>query len=67
MSMVNNRSPYLTYAEWLKHPINFTPATQSFFDQDAIINIVQPFIKLNGSKAYIEDLGKERESSFELG
>ena len=67
MSMVNNRSPYLTYAEWLKHPSNFTPATQSFFDQDAIINIFQPLIKLNGSKAYIEDLDKEKESSSELG
>ena len=67
MSMVNNRSMYLTYAEWLKHPSNFTPAIQSFFDQDATINIVHPFNKLNGSKAYIEDLDKERESSFELG
>ena len=67
MSMVNNRSLYLTYAEWLKHPGNFTAAIQSFFDQDATINIVHPFNKLKGSKAYIEDLDNERESSFELG
>ena len=65
--MVNNRSLYLTYAEWLKRPSNFTPATQSFFDQDGTITIVHPFHKLNGSKAYIEYLDKERESSFELG
>ena len=65
--MVNNRSMYLTYAEWLKYPSNFTPAIQPFFDQDATINIVHPFNKLDGSKDYIEDLDKERESSFELG
>ena len=54
MSMVITRSLYFTYAEGLKHPSNFTPAIQSFFDQDATINIVHPFNKLNGSKAYIE-------------
>ena len=54
MSMVTNRSLYLTYADGLKHPGNFTPAIQSFFNQDATINIVHPFNKLNGSKAYIE-------------
>ena len=42
-------------------------AIQSFFDQDAKINIIHPLNKLNGSKAYIEDLDKERESNFELG
>ena len=67
MSMVTNRSLYLTYAEGLKHPSDFTPAIQSFFDKDATINIVHPLNKLNGSKAYIEDLDKERESSFALG
>jgi len=51
----------------LKHPSDFTPAIQSFFDKDATINIVHPLNKLNGSKAYIEDLDKERESSFGLG
>ena len=54
MSMVTNRSLYLTYAEGLKHPSDFTPAIQSFFDKDATFNIVHPFNKLNGSKAYIE-------------
>ena len=67
MSMVNNRSMYLTYAEWLKRPSNFTPVIQSFFDQDGTITIVHPFHKLNGSKAYIEYLDKERESIFDLG
>tara|TARA_A100001234_G_scaffold49043_1_gene41113 strand:+ start:369 stop:503 length:135 start_codon:yes stop_codon:yes gene_type:complete len=40
------------------------PDIQSFFDQDGTITIVHPFHKLNGSKAYIEYLDKERESSF---
>ena len=43
------------------------PDIQSFFDEYKTINIVQPFNKLNGSKAYIEDLDKEREKIFDLG
>ena len=52
--MVNHRSIYLNYAEQLKHPTNFAAAIQSFFHQDANINVVHPFNQLNGSKAYLE-------------
>ena len=66
--MVNDgRSLYLDYSERFKQPDDLEPAITSFFHEDATINIVHPFNRLKGSKAYIEDLDNERESSFELG
>ena len=62
--MVNHRSIYLNYAEQLKHPTNFAAAIQSFFHQDANINVVHPFNQLNGSKAYLEQFLLPLQDSF---
>ena len=46
---IHDRKFYLTYAESLRHPGDFSSDVASFFAKDADINVVHPFNQLKGA------------------
>ena len=62
---IQDRSPYLRYAEALSHPGDFSSNVASFFDQDADINIVHPFNQLTGADTYLNEFLLPLQHSFE--
>ena len=62
---IHDRSLYLTYAEALSHPGDFSSSASIFFAQDADINIVHPFNQLTGLDAYLNEFLLPLQHSFE--
>ena len=61
----HDRSPYLRFAESLRHPSNFSDAVADLFAQDADINVVHPFNRLQGPDAYYNDFLRPLQHAFE--
>ncbi len=59
-----DRSPYLTYANVLRHPGDFTSAVTDFFAPDAQINVVHPFNETAGAEAYLHTVMQPLQTSF---
>ena len=62
---IHDCSLYLTYAEALSHPGDFSSNAASFFAQDADINVVHPFNQLTGVDAYLNEFLLPLQHSFE--
>ena len=62
---IYDRSLYLKYAEALSQPGDFSSNVASFFNQDAVINVVHPFNQLTGEEAYLEEFLLPLQHSFE--
>ena len=62
--MINDRSPYLTYAVSLRHPSDLESGATRFFNENANISIVHPFNQMVGSKSYLEHFLLPLQNSF---
>ncbi len=61
----HDRTPYLRYADALRHPGDFSTATASFFSEDANINIVHPFNALEGVENYFSSFVRPLQQAFD--
>ena len=61
----HDRSLYLRYADALRHPCDFSGAVFAFFEENADINVVHPFNKLEGAEGYLANFVGPLHRAFE--
>ena len=60
-----DRSLYLRYSDALRHPCDHSHAVFSFFSENADINVVHPFNKLEGVEGYLSNFVRPLQEAFE--